>query len=313
MRRLPAVIAALGLVAVALVGCSASNATVAGCPRPTPASTAALDLVDVTGSPDAVANVTVRSPLRTDQTQWKDIVTGDGTTITGDPHQLVVFDVTLVSGETGLRTVATEYNGNLSTVTPVSQWATVFPGLTDALQCASEGSRVVVALAPSGIALQNASNIGIGDGESAVAVIDIRKVYLPAADGAPQFNDAHGLPTVVRAPDGRPGIIIPDATAPAQPVVQVIEKGDGAVVQPTDQVRAQVLSVDWDTGQVKDTTWDSAAAPIDLSSDQLAPAVRDALAGQTVGSQILLVTPPADKTGAVAYVFDIVGIDAPAK
>jgi hypothetical protein len=311
VRRLPAALAALGLVAVALVGCSASVSTAAGCPRPVSPSTAALDLVDVTGSTDAAPTVTVNAPLHTDTTQWEDLTTGSGTTVT-QPTQLVVLDVTLVSGDSGLRTVSTNYDGDLSQPAPLSQWEAIFPTLGTALECATEGSRVVVAVPPDGFDLGNAGNIGIQQDQSGVLVIDLRKVYLPAADGALQYNDAHNLPTVVRAADGRPGIIIPDGDAPTDQVVQVLKKGDGATVQDGDSVRVQLTQVDWDSRKVTSSTWDQSAEPIDLGSSSLPTGFSDALVGQTVGSQILLVTPASGKTAAVVSVFDIVGIDAPA-
>jgi FKBP-type peptidyl-prolyl cis-trans isomerase len=310
VRRFPAAIAALGLTAVALVGCSASTSTAAGCLRPTPSSTDALALVDVTGSPENVANVDVRTPLHATQTEYEDVVTGTGTTIT-EPNQLVVLDVTLVNGENGERTVTTQYDGNLQAVFPMSQWTGVFPGLQTALQCATEGSRVAVVLPPEGIDLAVAGNIGVQEGQSAVVVVDVRKVYLPAADGADQFSDAHGLPTVVRAPDGRPGVIIPDADAPTQPVVQVIKRGSGDVVAPDDAVRVHVTGVDWTDRTVTTTTWDSEPESLDLSAANTPAAFVDALAGQTVGSQVLVVVPAADggPSSATAYVFDILGID----
>jgi hypothetical protein len=311
VRRLPAALAALGLVAIALVGCSASVSTAAGCSRPASPSTAALDLVDVSGATGSQPTVTVNAPLHTDQTQWQDLTTGSGTTVT-QPTQLVVLDVTLVNGDSGLRTVSTNYDGDLSHPVPMSQWESIFPTLGTALQCATEGSRVLVTVPPEGIDLANAGNIGMDQGQSGVLVVDLRKVYLPAADGALQYNDAHGLPTVVRDADGRPGIIVPDGDAPSAQVVQVLKKGDGATVQSGDSVRVQLTQVAWDTRKVTTTTWDQSAESIDLSAGSLPAGFSDALVGQTVGSQILLVTPASGKNAAVVSVFDIVGIDVPA-
>ncbi len=115
----------------------------------------------------------------------------------------------------------------------------------------------------------------------------------------------------MRAPGGRPGIIVPDGDAPTSQVVQVLKRGDGATVRQGDSVRVQLTSVDWATRQVKNTTWDSTAQSIDLSQTNVPASFSAALVGQTVGSQILLVTPASGANGAVVTVFDIVGIDAP--
>ncbi len=179
-----------------------------------------------------------------------------------------------------------------------------------ALQCATAGSRLLIGL-PAGTAAKGAT----------VAVVDVAKVYLPHAEGSLQYNDALGLPTVVRAPDGRPGIIIPDAKKPTKLVTPDPDQGHRAKVKATDTVRVQYTGVDWDSKTVFDSSWDKQAASFPL--DQVIPGFGKGLAGQTVGSQVLLVVPPKDGYGAqgsgavkpnatLVFVVDILGIDPPA-
>jgi len=155
-----------------------------------------------------------------------------------------------------------------------------------------------------------------------VAVVDVRKVYLPKADGADQFNVGQGLPSVVRGPDGRPGIIVPDAAPPSELVVQTLKKGDGPTVTGDAPVRVHYTGVTWDDRAVFETTWDAEPQSVDLET--MIPGFAEALDGQTVGSQVLVVIPPdqgygdqaqgpvpADST--LVFVVDILGIDqAPA-
>ena len=117
------------------------------------------------------------------------------------------------------------------------------PRLADALMCATEGSRVVVGLAPGDIEAETRGQPRPGEDESAVAVVDVRKVYLAEADGANQFNSGSGLPTVVRAPDGRPGSSSPTGTRPTELVVQTLKKGDGEVVTGDQPVRVHYTGV----------------------------------------------------------------------
>lgn len=271
----------------------------------------------VSGSGDGEPTVDVRTPFHVDSTATKVIDRGDGTAIVDD-NQLVVLDITVVSGDTGESVIATPYSGDLTRVFALSEWTQGFPGLATALDCATEGSRLIVGLTPDDLAEGAASSIGLSDEESAVAVVDVRKVYLARADGAEQFTEGHGLPTVVRAPDGRPGIIVPDATPPADVVTEVIKRGDGPELTADDTARAHYTGVVWETGEVFATTWD--AQPAQVSEETLPPAVVTALEGQTVGSQVLVVVPPSEGFGdeqqgaipggsTLVYVIDLLGID----
>jgi len=263
--------------------------------------------------------VEVYTPFVTTEAVFFDEVLGEGLPITGD-EQLVVLDVALTGGTTGASVITAGYDGDLSRVFPVSQWVETFPGFEDALKCATEGSRIVVALPPEGVGPQTAASVGLAADESAVAVVDVRKVYLPKADGGDQFNVGHGTPSVVRGPDGRPGIIVPDAAPPTELVVQTLKKGTGPVVTGDEPVRVHYTGLTWDDRTVFETTWDG--APQSVTLDAMIPGFADALRGQTVGSQVMVVIPPdqgygdqaqgsipADST--LVFVIDILGLDQP--
>lgn len=317
MRKIPAALAVLTLAVVGLTGCSMSGAS--GCTRPAVPDQDVMDQIKVSGSADAVPQVDLYTPFHTEHASFQDVKTGDGTPITSE-DQLVVVDISLFSGETGKVVAQTQYNGDQSVVIPVSQLTTYFPSIGDSLHCATEGSRVVVALPPGGVEEQLAAS-GIGAKDSSVAVIDLRKVYLPKADGSNVYNPSQGLPTVVRAPDGRPGIIVPDNAPPKDLVVQTIKKGDGPVVTGDVPVRVHYTGVLWDDKTVFDTTWDG--EPKSITLDAVVPGFATALKGATVGSQIMVVVPPAEGYGdkaqasvpansTLVFVIDILGLDAPA-
>jgi hypothetical protein len=311
VRKLPALLAVLGLTALGLAGC-ALPAGQQSCSRPATDDSAA-DLVTVTGDVGDKPDTSVPAPLHVDKTSFSDLIVGDGPAITA-ANQSVVLDMQIVSGTTGEVVVGTAYDGDLSHVNSMTQWVQAVPALEDALHCATEGSRVVVALAPGDIEAETAASLGLAEDDSAVAVIDLHKVYLPHAQGSLVYNSAQGLPTVVRAPDGRPGIIVPDAKAPDKIVAQTLIKGDGPVVTGGDAVRVLYTSVSWDDRTVLDTTWDS--DPTSVTLDQLVPGAVDALGEVTVGSQLLVVLPASDASDAGSaatarvYVVDILGVDA---
>ncbi len=299
-----------------LVGCTATGAT--GCTRPA-AQQGLTELISVSGDTASPPDVEVPVPFRASRGGFVDLVEGEGTPLTS-PSQLMAMDLTLIDGETGERLFASGYDGDTSGVFPLSQWVEVLPAFENALACATSGSRIVVTLPPGDVAPEAAASLGLAEDATGIAVVDLRTVYLAHAQGTLQFNTGNNLPSVVRAPDGRPGVIVPDAAAPTEVVVQTLIKGDGAEVPADGQVRAHVTAVTWNDDQVFESSWGE--EPRSLSADSAIPAVADALVGKTVGSQILVVVPQADAesqpglpTGsALVYVIDILGLDpAPAR
>ena len=113
------------------------------------------DLVTVSGSTEEAPKVEVYTPFVATETAFSDEVAGEGTAITED-GQLVVLDVSVVAGATGETLVASGYDGDLSRVFPVSRWVEIFPAFEDALHCATEGSRIVVALTPGDVEAETA-------------------------------------------------------------------------------------------------------------------------------------------------------------
>ncbi|MFB7890957.1 FKBP-type peptidyl-prolyl cis-trans isomerase [Microbacterium sp. NPDC056044] len=317
MRKIPVALVVLGLVTVGLAGCSMPGASASDCSRPEVSNPDVMDLITVTGDVENEPNVDMYTPVKAPELAYEDVVTGDGTAVTS-ADQALVLDVALFSGATGEKLAATPYDGDLSRVGSLTQFAN-FPGLETALHCATEGSRVAVALAPDDIAEGVAEQAGLDAGDSLIAVVDLRKVYLAAADGQNQFNSGFGLPSVVRAPDGRPGLIIPDGAAPADLTIQTLKKGDGEKVTGDQPVRVHYTGVVWGENEPFDSTWDG--APASLTLDGVVPGFAKALEGQTVGSQVLVVVPPDQGYGdqaqggipagsTLVFVIDILGLDA---
>ena len=109
-----------------------------------------------------------------------------------------------------------------------------------------------------------------------------------------------GLPTVVLDGTGAPTITIPAGeTAPSTLVVQPLIVGTGPVVQTGQTVTTNYTGVIWATGKVFDSSW-TRGSTIDfpIGTGNVIPGWDKGLVGQTVGSQVLLVVPPAEGYGA---------------
>ena len=270
-------------------------------------------LITVKGAVGAAPDVTMHTPLHTQKTVYRTVDRGDGHPGITSSSQMVVVDAAFYDGTSGKPLVRTAYSNDLTQVFQLSQIAKQFPGLRAPLECASAGSRVVTALAPNGLASGVAASLGISPDDSVVAVVDVRKVYLAAADGTNVYNQGWGMPAVVRAPDGRPGVVVPSSSEPTNLTVEVLKRGSGAVVENDSQVRVHELVVNWSDKSVASTTWDT--QPVSLPVSQQPKGIRDALLNQPVGSQVMAIVPSSDGTsgqsGTQIYVFDILGIDAP--
>ncbi|MFT4135121.1 FKBP-type peptidyl-prolyl cis-trans isomerase [Microbacterium sp.] len=315
MRRIPAALAVLGLTALALVGCSTSGGS-ASCER-TPQNPQALDAVSVSGDTDTEPTVTLDAALYVGETSFADLDEGHGLPITS-AAQDVALGVTVFNGATGEKVAGVGYDAD-STVLPLALWEEAFPGFSAALHCAAAGTRVAMLLPTDEIAEDTRATLALADGASAVVVVDVRTVYLAAANGTPQFNDRAGMPSVVLAPNGQPGVTIPDSAPPDELVVQVLKKGDGEKVTDDAQVRIQYTGLTWATGDVFDSSWERGQSQ-SLTLASTIPGFAQALEGQTVGSQILAVIPPDLGYGdqdqgtipagsTLVFVVDILGLD----
>lgn len=320
MRKLPLLLAALGASALVLAGCSASTPEpfAAGCDTLAVSDPNVTDLVTVKGEFGVAPKVTMYSPFVTEQTVHSVVEAGHGRVI-DTPNQLVSLDMALYSGTTGAQLVTSVF-GDANPAKPIalSSWGETFEGLQRGLMCATEGSRVIVAMPSDDVAGgQGVGALGIAPGESIVAVVDVRDVFRSKADGADQFVAGHGLPTVVRAADGQPGVTIPVGAPPSEFVARTLKLGDGDTVQAGDTVIVQYTGLTWNERAVFDSSWSGPAR--EMSLDGVIPGFAQALEGQTVGSQVLAVIPPELGYGdqgtpkipansTLVFVVDILGI-----
>lgn len=303
MRKTSAVLATLSLAALALSGCAAAPSFAGdSCDRAGDGD-AVSSAVTVEGEFGSAPEVEVFSPVKFPKTSFEDIVVGDGIPLVNET-QVMTTELSIYSATTGEMVFQSPYAEDSESLSNIATLAPQFPALASVLECATGGSRIIAGVPADGVAEQTRQGLGLEDGDGAIVVVDLLKVYPSRADGALQFNDARNMPTVVRAADGTPGVIIPDTDAPDELTTQTLINGDGAKVEADQTPLLNLTVVEWDDREVKTTTW-GANPSLDLPST--APEVAQALVGETVGSQVLVVTPASDSGPALAYVIDILG------
>jgi peptidylprolyl isomerase len=107
------------------------------------------------------------------------------------------------------------------------------------------------------------------------------------------------IPSAANAAAG-PAIEVPAGTTPpATLTVKTLIKGKGAVVKKGQELFLQYTGVNWRTGKVFDSSWSRGTPqPAAIGEGQVIKGWDTGLVGQTVGSRLLLIVPPADAYGS---------------
>jgi peptidylprolyl isomerase len=230
--------------------------------------------------------------------QEHQLISGHGTLVAkGD---LAVADLTAYTW-TG---TASKKISDLSTgqPEPLDVGSTV-PGLDKSLEGSRAGSRLLITVPPKdGFGSKGNSQLGITGKDTLVFVVDVLGSYqkTASAHGTHEAVDATGLPTVgTSSPGTAPPVHLPQTGPPATLQSRTLIQGTGPVVKKDQLLVAQYEGVIWRTGKVFSSTWQSGApAGFEIGAGQVIKGWDDTLVGKRVGSQVLLVVPPADGYGS---------------
>jgi peptidylprolyl isomerase len=186
------------------------------------------------------------------------------------------------------------------------------------LECATIGSRTVSSF-PAG---------ALGEGSPAFVLVADAIEELPTraegaevapAEGMPAFTfEDNGAPTTTTDADGNQILPVPTGPAPTETRVENLRQGTGDVVNSGDQVIVQYTGALYDGGKVFDSSWKN-GSPAQFPTTGVVDGFRQALEGQTVGSQVVVVMPASagygdqEKPGIPAgsplvFVVDILGV-----
>jgi peptidylprolyl isomerase len=314
-RPLAALVLALALLAAAcgddggddVLQATEEDAEEAGVPDATVGAAAdddpSLDAIEVTGRVGRSIEVQIDDPYSTDTTYRRVLEEGDGDPI--EPGQSVTFQNVAVNGRDGTE-FDNSYDAEGATGAPtiVMDETQVIPGLVRGLLDVPVGSRVLIAVSPEdGFQAQGGvPEYGIEADDTVIFVVDVMDAVTPAeplarAEGTP-VEPEPGLPTVELDADGKPTITVPDGDPPRRLVVQPLIEGDGPEVQAGQTLTAHYTGIIWDTGEQFDSSWDRGEpSDFQIGVGAVIPGWDEGLVGQPVGSQVLLVIPPAKGYG----------------
>ncbi len=288
---------------------AASSASASEAATATPEDIAAVGAVKVTQAKAGEEPVlTFTSPLAVTGPVARLITPGTGAVL--EEGQSLSFNTVAFKGSDGTKS-GTTYGDTEQKITLSA--SSIYQELFDALKGQKIGSLVLFASPTQdtdGTAITMLTTLEITAAKTPDPV-------LARAEGE-TVKPAAGLPTVKLGSDGKPTITVPSGyKAPTELVVQPLIKGTGAEVTATDTITAHYTGILLDGTQF-DSSWDR-GTPASFSLQEVIAGWTQGLAGQTVGSQVLLVIPsdlgygttaqdsiPANST--LVFVVDILGI-----
>ena len=296
MRRAAALVLTPLIAALALAGCGSSPSSSSSASSSATADT--YTSVTATGTFGKAPTVTIPSTTGSGALYSKTVIQGSGSTLTTKDALIGNFVMYDWSGKTHKLIGSTFSNG-----VPTLFAGTLLPGLEKALIGQKMGSRVLAVIPPAdAFGSTGNSEIGIKAKDTVVFVVDMIKSVgnTQGATGKQTSNGGGTLPTVTPGAAGKsPTITIPKTAAPKTLQVKTLIKGSGAVVKKGQYIVIQYTGVNWRTKTTFDSSW-SRSEPwaTQIGEGQVIKGWDSGLVGQTVGSRVLLVIPPADGYGS---------------
>jgi peptidylprolyl isomerase len=263
---------------------ASASASASAHPSITPSTT--LDGITVTGDLGKLPTVKIPAPWGVDKTQSKTLVQGTGPEVTAS--SMIEVNYWGANGYTG-----SVFDESFTAGKPISYAVNGFiKGFQTGVVGQKVGSRVLIGITgPDGYDSNGGNaNIGIEVGDCLVFIVDIISVSATGPSGA-TVTPPSGLPTV--SGDLKAPVVAIDtkATPPSTLAVQPLIKGTGKAVTAASTVRVDFAEYAWSTGKVVKQTY--GYAPLDGALSTTIPGWQTGLVGQTVGSRVLLIVPPA--------------------
>src|SRR5262252_545586 len=291
MRRI-ALTLLLPLLAVGvLAGCGGSTA-----------SSAASPAVTVSGSFGKAPAIKIPTQKAAGSLTVKTVIPGTGPTLTKTDAFVGNYAIYIWSG-TSHRLAQSSF----TTHNPTLFAGQLLPGLEKALIGQKMGSRVLAVIPPKdGFGKNGNPQAGIKGTDTLVFVVDLIKNFASnASAGGQQVSNGGGaLPKVTATAGAAPKIKVPSAKPPAKLVTKVLVKGTGPAIKANQTVVVQYVGALWRSGKGSGTVFDASwkrgqpfSFIIGKKPSQVIPGWDKGLIGQTVGSRVMLVIPPADGYG----------------
>jgi peptidylprolyl isomerase len=287
MRRIALLIALPMLATIGLAACGSS-------PPPNPDTS-----VSANGTFGKSPTVQIPAQKAGSALDVKTLITGSGVPLGKTDAFVGNYAAYIWSGTTHKLAQSTWTNGS-----PAVFSGQLLPGLETGLRGKKMGSRVLIVLPPkSAYGTQGNSQAGVKPTDTLVFVVDLIKNFSSTASASGQHVSAggSGLPTVGAQQGTVPSVSVPSSSPPGALVAKTLIKGSGSPVAKGQTVVTQYVGMIWRSKKTFDSSWQRSAPfgfTIGLTPSQVIPGWDKGLLGQTVGSRVMIVIPPADGYGS---------------
>jgi FKBP-type peptidyl-prolyl cis-trans isomerase len=299
MRRLLAITVIPLLACLVIAGCGSSKPSASSSSSAAAANNSNANAsVTVAGAFGATPVVKIPKLDANSKLAVKTVIPGTGTTVTKSDAMAANFVLYFWNGK------SSTLKANTFGQNPTVIGGTMLPGLETALIGQKVGSRVLAVIPPAdGYGTSGNSQLGITGSTTLVFVIDVIKSYSDTASafGTQESSGGGTLPTVTAHTGSAPTITIPANNPPSGLVTKTLIKGSGPKLAKGQYVIAQYTGYIWRTKKVFDSSWTSGSPfgfVIGASPEQVISGWDTGLAGQNVGSRVMLVIPPKDAYGS---------------
>ena len=292
-HRTTAGLAAVALASIALTSCGSGDDTADGsaaasdgnvcevtpaaepspAPSPSEADVEAVDAIEISGPAGEEPEVSFEAPLEVTSPTSRVVDEGTGEEL-AEGSQVTINYVVLAGkdGKTSGSTWETDKPESFTLGDPQ------YDLLNEPLIGQKVGARIVMASTAMDQTIQ-------------VTMVEVSEVKeIPTRAEGSEVAPEEGLPTVELADDGQPTVTIPEGyEEPSDLVVQPLLEGEGEEVTEDQTVTVQYSGCLLD-GTSFDSSW-SRGTPTSFPLNGVIPGWTNGIAGQKVGSQVLLVVP----------------------
>jgi peptidylprolyl isomerase len=255
-----------------------------------------LDVVTVGGTAKAPILAFSPKPLTVKVTTTKVVTAGKGPKLT--KANAILFNYVLVNGKDG-KQVETSFGKQAAGMDLSS--ASLLPGLSKGLTGQKVGSKLLVAIPPvDAFGAAGNTQAGFGPKDTVLFYIEVVSASTPLATATGvAVPPKAGLPTATVDGAKAAQITVPKTAPPTTLVVQPLIKGAGPVVQTGQNIKVNYTGVLWKDGKKFDASADHGSSfDTQIGAGKVITGWDKGLVGQTVGSRVLLVVPPAEGYGA---------------
>ncbi len=299
MRRVLAITVIPLLACLVIAGCGSSKPSASASSSSSGAANSSANAsVAVSGAFGTAPVVKIPKLDANNKLTVKTVIPGTGSTVTKTDAMAANFVLYFWNG------TSSTLKANTFTQNPTVIGGTMLPGLESALIGQKVGSRILAVIPPAdGYGTSGNSQLGITGSTTLVFVIDVIKSYsdTASASGTQVSNGGGSLPTVTAHTGSAPTVTIPANSPPSGLVTKTLIKGSGPKLVKGQYVIAQYTGYIWRTKKVFDSSWTSGSPfgfVIGANPEQVISGWDTGLAGQTVGSRVMLVIPPKDAYGS---------------